>query len=375
MKRSILMFGVAVPALALLLFYLIVPAGKDPMAIGRLIYGVDPAREAEYEAYRSHQDTVQAYAGAIKIADSRERARAAGAGLRQGLLVRAEAGADDARRADVERIARAELRALGVDEPRHPIAVVVMVDTTTFYPRFERAIVLPRTRGEACGVVLRISGRFQNFSGMGNTDNLLGTCGFFAVYGTPGEGMMRWLTTTRMRRAGYLLRPPSHGDGVVRDPGEVNAASSSQTVVGCRAGRPAGCRMLFNAEGEDEGREFYWMRVVPVVAPPDPTVAMYGPWTLGTERAAISYGMLAAMAGDLGNEKFTAVWTGDRSPDEAYTAVSGAPIEEWVAGHLRSRLMEYQAGPGLPASQWVLALGVLGVPLGLVIRFAKRSLS
>ncbi len=91
MKRSILMFGVAVPALALLLFYLIVPAGKDPRAIAQLIYGADPSREAEYEAYRSHQDTVQAYAGAIKIADSRERARAAGAGLRQGLLVRADA--------------------------------------------------------------------------------------------------------------------------------------------------------------------------------------------------------------------------------------------------------------------------------------------
>ncbi len=374
MKRSILIFGVAVPAMALLLFYLIVPTGKDPMVFARIIYGADRAAQAEFNAYIASSDTLQAYTGAIKIADSRARARAA-AGLGQGLLVRAEGGATTEQRAKVEVIAREELRALGVAEPRHPIAVIVTVDTTAFYPRFERAVVLPHGPGEACGIVLRISGRFPQFHGMGNTDRLLGTCGFFAVYGTPGPGMLRWLNETRMRRAAYLQRPESHGDGVVRDPGEVNAANRSESVVACRAGRMEGCRMLFNAEGEERENEMFWMRAMPVVAPVDSSVAMYGPWTIGSSRVAISYGLLANLASDVGPEKFSAIWTSVQEPEEAFLTVSGRSVGELVAEQLRTRLVEYRAGPGLPASQWLLALGMIGVPLGLVLRFAGRVLS
>lgn len=374
MKRSVLVYALGVPALALLLFYLLIPTGKDPLALARWMYRVDPVLEAEFSRYRTVYDTAQAYASALEVADSRERAGSVSAGHRAGLVVRGDSGVSPALRAQVEGIARAELAALGVPEPRHPIGVVVMFDTRAFYPRFERAVVLPATPAGACTVVLRIGHRFQNFIGIGNSDRLLGTCGFFAVYGAPGAGMLRWLEATNMRRAAYLQRPESHGDGVVRDPGEANAAGRVPAVAACRAGRVQGCAdLVAGREGTDEQFE-YWVRRLPELVPPDPRVAIYSPTTLGSARNVVGYGLLSSLAQHLGPEGFGMVWRSADEPAAAYAAVAERPITDWVAEHLRTNIREYQAGPGLPVRQWAMALGLVALPFGLAVGLTRRRL-
>lgn len=373
MNRRPIFLALGVPALALLLFWLLVPVHRDPRLFLRLMFGAQMAeQDREFQRYRAVADTARAFETAWRAADARVRAN--GLGPVAGVLVTSDRGAADPHRAAAERLVREELGALGAATPRAPVAVVVLHDEDLQYPRYVREVVLPERSGAACTVVLRLSARFPHFAGTGSTDRLLGTCAFHAAYGAPGAGMQQWLTETNLQRAAYLQRPASHGDGVVRDPGEANAAGRDAVVAACRSGRVEGCRELWMARVDTLLLE-PWQRSLPTVAPPELRVATFGPSSFAAPRSAISAGLLASLAEHLGPERFAEVWRAPGSPEEAYARIAGRPLTAWVGEHVQTNIREYRAGPGLGVTQWASSLLLGAIPLGVLFGLARRRLS
>ena len=359
-------------AVALLLFFALVPGARKDWFVTAF---EEPALGAALRTYIMSADTLRTLNAALAVADSRDRAHAmAGQRATTGLLMRADEDVSAQDLAQVRAVAREELDALGVHEPAYPVAVVIMRDEQVVSRRYMRAVVLPAEAGAPCTVVLRLAARFPTFAGFGDSDRLLGTCGFFAVHGAPGAGMSEWLRETRMNTAAFLLRPPSHGDGVIRNPLDANAAGQEPSIAACRAGRLDGCARLFTADDAPTENSAFRRLDASLAGPPPRDVQTGTPTSFGSGRSSVSQGLLASLAGSLGPERFRAIWASDAAPAEAYAALEGRPIETWVAEYLEEAVMDYDAGAGLDWWQWLSALALTGVAVASVLRFSRGSL-
>lgn len=371
MKRSTLTFAVVVPALALLMFAWLVPEGDEANWLQRLLW--DPQERELFEEWsraRGEALSLQLDLMQLEAVEKAKQAAAADGGLR--VLIEPDVG-DKARRNVMAAVTR-ELEAIGASSPRYPVAVSMERDTTQRW-HYRRTVVLPREAGAPCTVVVRERGRSPAFAGIVGMDRVLGACAFYAAYGAPGAGMQDWLTRTRMRTAAYLLgRTVATELETARTAGmRPRAYAASQHVAACRAGRSDGCLRLFNAE-EVEARTMFAER--------EPNfrvagLASYDPNTLrvGEPMSATSYGLLSALAHDLGPAAFERVWTSEATPAAAYEAETGDPLPTWVARHVSGVVPEYHAGPLPPVGKLLLLALLITATAGGAVRFSRRQLS
>ena len=97
---------------------------------------------------------------------------------------------------------------------------------------------------------------------------------------------------------------------------------------------------------------------------------------MGSEpMSATGYGLLSALAHDLGPAAFERVWTSEADPMAAYETETGDPLHTWVAQHVSGIVPEYHAGPLPPIGKLTLLGLLITATAGGAIRLSRRRLS
>lgn len=307
------------------------------------------------------------------------RASVAPATSADGLTLVTPGDFPPARRTALEAAARAELRLAGVQVPKHPVTVRVLADTgRDGNYRYRRFVVLPSSATDPCGIVLRAPSHRLRSLELASEDRLLGTCAFYAAFGDPGAGMARWLRDTRATTAAYLTPPPTvAADTALLDATWRRYYSDELLVVrGCRAHVARACEMAMTPDlasvravaidGLSPGFEALWE---------DADVVPYGAGVLDHPAAPVTFGLLGALAADLGERRFAAIWTSDLAPPEAFERLEARPLAAWMDEHVAREVRPYRRGPGPALPQMIVALALLGTLVVASTRLTRRELS
>lgn len=274
-----------------------------------------------------------------------------------------------------------ELREASANAPRYPVALVVTVDTAVRARVFTRALALPERPDAPCAIVVSTSQVQVGFLGLAGSQRFLGTCGFYVAFGAPGREVASWLRSTRLASARYLVAPWTFtGDTSRLDLSERYAFyyGASIDLAACRAGRIEACADLLSPDA----------RALPPLASVRPALwdelSSYEPgtdvyatgfqWSEG-RRSDVQSGLLAALAKDIGPERFGEIWRGSKSLAESYEAESGRPLTAWVADHVAQRTFPFRAGPGLSPVSAALGIALVLIALGLGLRYAPRDVT
>lgn len=283
-------------------------------------------------------------------------------------------------RARLDSIARAELRATGEAAPRHRVVVAIEVDSTlTVGWPYLRIIVLPQQPGDPCTVIMRVSRTKSTQFGLHPEDRLLGTCAFYAAFGTPGAGTDAWLRETRQGSVAFLQTPA----GQAADTGMIDASAYRRDwplhLRSCRAGQFAGCAAAIspsaaNRQPFDIRYRYYFEEVsTPDWSPTE--VIVRWPGSLTSSLSSVSYGLTAALAKDLGPERFGTLWRSDRGIEQEFERQEGRPLASWVGEYVLRRMEPYDPGPGLPAVQVAFALAILTAAGAVAFLRSPRHMS
>ncbi|MCE9602258.1 MAG: hypothetical protein K8S21_08650 [Gemmatimonadetes bacterium] len=265
--------------------------------------------------------------------------------------------------------------------PRYPVALVVRVDTAVAERWFRRAVALPESPGAPCAIVVSVSRVQLRFLGLAGSQRFLGACGFFAAFGAPGTEVASWLRATRLASARYLAVPWSIDDDSSRldlRSGYAFYYGGSIELAACRSGRISACADLLSPDPRalpplESARPALWDEL----ASYEPGTEVYSAGSQWSEasRIEVQSGLLAALAKDVGWERFGQMWRGPKSLAESYQAEAGRPLTAWVEDQVAQRTLPYRAGPGLPAVPTALGMALLLLGLGLGLRFAPRRVS
>lgn len=370
--------AVATVLLALGAVVLLVP-GAEPVERDWFVgwYPEDPELESAARRRWAIGRTEAALAEALDRVDARERARAARRGASPGLSFRMDPAIPAPLRSEIERAARDEIAAAGHGAPRHPVVVVAAMADDSRTSRYMRWVVLPEEAADPCVVLFRFSPASIATERLAVTDRALGTCAFYAAFGTPGSRMSAWLRSTGLRSAGFLLPPAAIADDTARI--AISRTTSGSTSLGLRAcavGRAAACRGLFSPE-RDRLRSLRWDALSwsppPIVETDE--VAAFSSTILSSEFSRVTYGLLSAMATAVGPAQFESVWRSAQPPDEAFQAQMGEPIEAWLQRHVAARIEPYHAGAMPPASRVLAVIALIAAASAAGIGWAPRRVS
>ncbi len=292
--------------------------------------------------------------------------------VRAGLTVVSDPAIPAATRRVFEEAVRAELDAIGATVPRHPIVLRIESDTTSIVGfHYRTGIVLPATADGACGVFITVPSRQRRAPTISAWDRVLGTCAFFAAYGTPGPGMRDWLLRTRATAAEYLTPPPA----IAGAPQVVAIAPwrREYELAACRAGVAAWCEELIERRGLRPLTMIESALGDSIVAAPNVAIRTNG--LLAGERSVVNGGLLTALAKELGDRRFAMLWTSDEGPSTTYAALEGLPLSTWVNEHVAEHVAPYRRSALPPSATlpFTLLLGV--VAIGVTFRVARRELT
>ncbi len=328
-----------------------------------------------WEAHYAARTRASGLATALERAEARELAPHTAAA---GLSVRVTAGVPDAVVQKVADRARAEVRALGVAEARHPVVVIAVAESDGPRARYSRAIVLPDAADGPCTVVVRIPQKqFKSFS-VAAVDRLLGTCAFHARFGAPGAATNAWLRETQVSRAAYLTPPASRGEDTAMVSAGRWPLALALPLRGCRAARPALCAEVLNPREAFDWEESLSSRDRAVrerrrSAHVHADVAVFGATWLVNEREGVMHGVLAGMASSLGPERFERIWRG-AGPVAGFEQSEGRPATAWAAEYIGRRVLPTDVGPGLNLRIALVTLLLSGVATALAVRLTARRM-
>jgi len=298
-----------------------------------------------------------------------------------GLTMRIAADLPTRVREAIETGVRAELAMLGVSAPAHPVVVIATSDKETMEPRYRRAVVLPQRSTAPCTVVLHVPPRQYGHFRLSSMERVLGTCAFFAAYGTPSEGMRQWLRSTQLRRAAYLTPPVSELEDSTRYRVAGGRLSEYLGLRGCQAGRAQLCdeyvtpRDSTIAQYERAYRLAYFFQdnePSPVVEAYHNHVVMFDP-ARANERRRITDGFLSSLASAVGPARFSAIWKSDE-PVQGYARAEGQPLAAWASSFVRSHVVTVDVGSGLTLGIGLLTLMVAGLLFVATRRLSARRM-
>jgi len=337
-------------------------------------------RDSLWAEWTSSAEQSRVFKRVVDRAEAREIARALPTVRAEEPFVRIDPrlGKESAER--LRRRFDSELREAGGDVPKHAIALVVRVDSANPTAIYYRAVALPDRAGEACTIVLTVPFNQRNSLYLVATQRLLGTCAFYAAHGAPGPEVERWLRDTRFAAAQYLQRPGAF----VGDTAKLRLrvqwygfGADAASLVRCRTGVEADCLLFLSPDParpaifeESRGGAAVDRSALVTVAP-GTDVYLSGSW--GGETYQLRGAMLAAMADELGPERFGALWRDSRPLEESFRANEGRSLGAWVVQYVAERVEPYVAGPGLRLLPIFLSLAVLvGASLLGIFRSQRR---
>jgi AcrR family transcriptional regulator len=196
----------------------------------------------------------------------------------------------------------------------------------------------------------------------------LGPCAFYAVYGTPGKPVRRWLVTRGWDLA-LILDPgaPGRQQGSLiemadpRYPWYWDAIYSlPPPAVACLASRPEGCRAAVLAGANED---------LPI---PVPDIMRIDRRWGRTQRLVEAQRFLADVAHEVGRERFLTFWTSGLPVDTALAAALKRPVGEWTAEWQRGFVSPIRLGPAPPLGAVAMALTLAALALSLVVLTASR---
>jgi hypothetical protein len=263
-----------------------------------------------------------------------------------------------------ERRIRDELGPLG-DSLKYPVRVHLVHDSTT-PSSYVRVVVLPRDETEACALVLLITRPRGRDVLPQDQDRLIGTCGFFAAFGAPGEGMRSWLLQTRGRHAVADIPMPLRTDqGRWRLSGAQIA--SAPEVAACLAGSDSACVSSWASQG--------WM---------ERTNAAEAAWEEATRGALRAFTFsarngpgrnLGDLRGAMTDARFQELWRSTLEPAAAYESIEGRSIGLFMRERLLREMEPHRPGPLQANLPLALGLGIGALAATLAIRLTKRQRS
>lgn len=354
----------------------------------------DPAKEEQQRLFWFERDTSARAQLSLRFSTARRESgqlgeaeqRAMAAELApdsapSGLTLRIGADLPARVREAIESGVRTELAMLGVSAPAHPVVVIAASDKETMDPRYRRAVVIPQRSAAPCTVVLHIPPRQYGHFRLSSMERVLGTCAFFAAYGTPGEGMRQWLRSTQLRRAAYLTPPVSESDDSTRHGIRSGRLSEYLGLRGCQAGRAPLCdeyvtpRDSTIAQYESAYRRSYFYYdndPSPAVKAYHDQVVMFDP-ARANERRRITDGFLSALARSVGPARFSAMWQSDE-PVQSYARTEGQPLAAWTTTFVRAQVVTADVGSGLTFGIGMVTLMLIGLLFLATRRLSLRRM-
>lgn len=312
-------------------------------------------------------------------AEAKEMARRLPPGRPGDATFRFEAPLTPAAAARIEKSLREELAAIAPQGTAHPIVVIARVDSVALGGSYRRLVVLPDDADDPCVVVFGVSPQNLRYPGVFATDRLLGSCGFYAAFGTPGPGMAQWMRETNLELASHYQRPSALGEGV--DPIDVRSLGNEplRALASCAARREGACLTALESPRVTWEEFWPWRRPSRELYDQAPSAV---PGAVAFNRYGVSInenwlraGLLSDLARELGDERFGAIWRDERALAEAYEAREGRAFHDWVRDRVTARVEPYQPGPWIAGVPLALALALAGASAYAGIRFAKREMS
>lgn len=194
--------------------------------------------------------------------------------------------------------------------------------------------------------------------------NGLGTCAYFAAFGTPGHELARWLISRHYDLALYpwqLAAPPeSTRAGSLLDydkPWFWSFVYRYQPdAVGCMAGRRSACGRTVLAPGSGD---------------PVPVVSTEQNWWKPPSLAGADR-YFADLVAAIGPERFGRFWNSELAPDTALAAAAHMPVGDWTRRWQATIVPPIRLGPAPPLGATLLAILLGGVAVLVVAVTASR---
>jgi hypothetical protein len=196
-----------------------------------------------------------------------------------------------------------------------------------------------------------------------------GICGYMAKFGVPGPRVWSWMRDRGFARfAGTGSDLPGDWSDRYRPERVVfgitdfsSWGSQSAHGWGCYAARDEACRKALGLDGETAATEWWrstaYMREVPGWA--------FGRITsYGSAFGAIDRVVFQTLRSEFGDEAFGRFWSSDRPVGEAFEDAFGIDFVDWTKSWLQVAEQPLEAGPGMPWTDVLLSLLVMGVLLG-----------
>jgi hypothetical protein len=193
-------------------------------------------------------------------------------------------------------------------------------------------------------------------------ESIVGACGYYAVFGKPGDGIARWLESWEYSPILSTSWLAGEQPGASRDWRFRNFRGLHTEFVGCAAGDLARCRAAMHST-PGEGRVFVRRAdfTLPGMVGADPYRSRYPPRdALGP--AADRY--FADMVVEFGRDRFRAFWTSEAAIEDAFAQAMGVALDEWTRQWARTYIGVPQTARSIPLGSTLLSLVIAGVFVG-----------
>jgi hypothetical protein len=242
-------------------------------------------------------------------------------------------------------------------------------DTTKFYHRYARWIVLqPSVAPHEC-VVEYTPSELRSISGTGNP---FGPCFWFGAFGVPGRAAGEWLDGGGIQGSGWISSPGRELDrgsrGRVSTPAERQSKFVDEIFAPGRFGAPVTkCVARGGAACPPElarpSLRFSWSGPMP------PSIVLDVQTLL--ERG--TFVSPADIYNDFGAEKFARLWRSPLPFAEAFQQITGEDVRDYVRRRVRDETgLTYHPGPWLPWPALAVVLLAITACLAVVVGASRR---
>jgi hypothetical protein len=213
---------------------------------------------------------------------------------------------------------------------------------------------------------------------------LLGACAYFAVLGAPGPGIEHWLATrgldvartnwspgalpqNRRYRTDYQSLHPLFSAGRFGD--ENLSAAHFFAAQRCADGERPACRDLVLDSALRTLAPPYAQQFLARRPNPNDSTPLYVMHGYAGGYVQVSNGFLAAVMETEGRDRFNRFWQSEESPEIAFQAAIGQPIDDWTREWVQKTIGYTTRGSRVPITSGliVVVLAAMGFAVAVVV--------
>jgi hypothetical protein len=300
-----------------------------------------------------------------------------------------------------DRVLGVRLDLVRAQQRQEPIDLVFTLDTAASVrsamldrPFIGVTHVLPSAPGQRCTSIVQHAPRraFEDMyprywtayaSGVGTASRLLGPCGFYEAFGSPGHGVDEWLAKGGWRFGSSAILRPGYSQRVwlgysnywfeplwARRSGWPLRRLASAKGYRCASGDAEVCKAIILDPNADPQAGRTLPMAADRIVPPSSASVDYESWYMSLGPREARY--LADMANDLGPDRFRRFWTSEKAPAEAFADAAGQDLGTWTVAWARRTYGQNGRGPSpdVDTAMWAVLLALSG--LGAAVTTSRR---